>query len=171
MTKFKPFGVISLALSGFVLLSFPAEANHPVDVGNTDQVKTGKVVYQDNCAVCHGANLKGPENPADFDGIKPPRLDGLGHSTHHGDHVFYRQIKNGSRKKNGEWNDKGMPPFADTLSDREVWAAITFIKSTWTEQARMKQNLKNPGHGNQMGKKMKNNPMRHDGMKMKGHMK
>lgn len=155
-----------LLLFAATLLSLsvaPSQASHPVDPGNAHQVKLGKSVFSDNCVVCHGKNLKGPEDPKDFDGLKPPRLDADGHATHHGDHFYFDRVKNGTRMKSGEWNEKGMPPFKDALSDTEIWAAISYIKSTWPMTARMKQDKQNPGHGREqdadkMPKGMKHGP-------------
>lgn len=126
----------------------PAHATHPVDVSNPERVTLGKTVYEENCVVCHGKDLKGPENPKDFTGLKPPRLDGAGHSAHHADHAMFEQVVNGSRDKAGKPVDNGMPPFKEILSKDQIWSALTYIKSRWPMMVRMKQSAMTPGHGN-----------------------
>jgi len=32
-----------------------------------------------------------------------------------------------------------MPGFGDTLSDREIWAVLAYIKSRWPEEIRQRQ--------------------------------
>ena len=129
-----------------ITYSSESRANHPVNPNNPDQVKSGHSVFQENCVACHGVNLRGPENPKDFEGLKPPRLDSNGHASHHGDQFFFNRIKQGSRKDDGKLNEDGMPPFNEALSDQDIWAVIAYIKSTWSKEVRMKQNQKNPGH-------------------------
>lgn len=145
----KLFRIIScLAISVVTLIfAIPVQALHPVNVGNSMQVTTGKTVFEENCVACHGKDLKGPENPQDFTGIKPPRLDGAGHSAHHADHAMFEQVANGSRDKNGKPVDNGMPPFKEVLTPAQIWAALTYIKSRWPMTVRMKQSAMSPGHG------------------------
>jgi mono/diheme cytochrome c family protein len=32
-----------------------------------------------------------------------------------------------------------MPAFSETLSDEEIWAVLSFVKSTWSEKSRAYQ--------------------------------
>ena len=96
---------------------------------------------------CHGKDLKGPANLKDFSGLKPPRLDGAGHSAHHADHAMFEKVRNGSRDKSGKRIDNGMPPFKEILTDDQIWSALTYLKSRWPMAVRMKQSKMTPGHG------------------------
>jgi mono/diheme cytochrome c family protein len=139
--------IVSVLLSAiFVSVATPSFANHPVNVNDQVQITTGKNIYQDNCASCHGVKLQGPENPKDFGKRKPPRLDAKGHGYNHGDKSHYEQIVNGSINKAGKPIDDGMPPFGDVLSKQEIWATIAYMKSHWPKKMRMKQDQMNPGH-------------------------
>ncbi|WP_316980019.1 c-type cytochrome [Shumkonia mesophila] len=37
----------------------------------------------------------------------------------------------------------GMPAFGEALSDEQIWAVLAFIKSTWPEPVRQRQDLMN----------------------------
>ena len=125
-------------------------ANHLVNLEDMAQVKLGKRIYYENCATCHGNNLEGPERPADFSSKKPSRLDAAGHATHHGDQFLFTRIKWGSRTKNEEVDENGMPPFNRILSDNDIWTAIAYIKSKWSKSVKIKQDKHNPGHNMHM---------------------
>jgi len=140
-----------LGVAGALFLSAPANATHPVDVSDQHKVDAGKAIFQENCVACHGQNLRGPEDPSAFEGIKPPRLDGhAGHASHHSDLFLFERIKNGSLTKSGELKEGGMPPFDETLTDQEIWNAISYVKSKWPARVRAKQEKMNPGHGHKM---------------------
>ena len=135
----------------FVAVASPSFANHPVDINDKAQIAIGKSIYQENCAACHGVDRQGPENPKDFGKRKPPRLDAKGHGFHHGDQIHFDQITKGSRNKSGKPIDDGMPPFRDSLSDKEIWATIAFIKSHWPMKMQMMQDKMHPGHAASQG--------------------
>jgi len=149
----------------FGLIASPSFADHPVMVNDQAQVKLGKNIYQENCAACHGANLQGPENPEDYGKRKPPRLDANGHGSHHSDQVHFKQIELGSRDRFGKLIDGRMPSFHDVLKDHEIWATISYIKSHWPNNMRMKQMQMSPGHE----KRQEMRDASHH-MKSKGHM-
>ena len=150
----------------FGLIASPSFANHPVNISDQAQVKLGKKIYQENCATCHGVNLQGPENPEDFGKRKPPRLDAKGHGSHHSDQVHFKQIELGSLDKSGKLIDGRMPSFHDVLKDNEIWAAISYIKSHWPKNMRMKQIQMSPGHRHGQDRKDSSHHM-----KSKGHMR
>ena len=138
----------SLAFGAAILFAVPADATHPVDTGNHRQVSAGKTVYLENCAECHGENLRGPVNPAKFPKkLIPPRLDERGHGSHHSDRYMFNRISAGSEDKSGKPIKDGMPAFGFRLHDAQIWAVISYIKSRWPASLQRKQNALNPGHG------------------------
>lgn len=101
---------------------------------NPAQIALGESVYAANCARCHRANLEGQPNwkQAQPDGklLAPPH-DGTGHTWHHPDELLLSTIENG-----GDPSYSTMPPFAETLSENEIQAVLTFIKSSWGQDER-----------------------------------
>jgi mono/diheme cytochrome c family protein len=86
----------------------------------------GKSVYDDQCAVCHGSEGRG--KPPDF----PPLADN--HSIQMQSAVNpIRMVLNGGYPPGTSANPMpyGMPPFAQSLSDDEVAAVVTYIRTAW----------------------------------------
>ena len=107
----------------------------------TADASLGKPLYGQNCAVCHGAGLQGQKNwqRPDENGILPaPPHDKTGHTWHHDDGMLFDYIKLGGAKTLAirgvaDFNS-GMPGFAETMSDLEIWHVLAYIKSTWPKQ-------------------------------------
>lgn len=101
-------------------------------------VQRGSAVYAASCAVCHGENLEGQPNwrsPGE-DGLLPaPPHDEDGHTWHHTDEVLFGITKYGVAEFSGlEGYRNGMPIFKDVLSDEEIIAALSYIKSRWPKE-------------------------------------
>lgn len=111
-------------------------------------IAAGKVLYAENCAACHGADLEGQENwqIRGEDGRLPaPPHDRTGHTWHHADQVLFDYTKLGGRAMlaaQGIEFDSGMPGFGDRLTDREIWNILGYIKSTWPERIREMQTMR-----------------------------
>jgi mono/diheme cytochrome c family protein len=137
----KPFflllagGLVVFTLGTLALSRGEAVLNR-ADPENTDQVARGRLVYDENCASCHGANLQGQLNWRERkpDGRLPaPPHDDTGHTWHHADEQLFRITKNGVKPPLApEGYESDMPAFAETLSDEDIWAVLSFIKSTWS---------------------------------------
>ena len=101
-------------------------------------LKRGEQVYQAQCASCHGANLQGQANWRErgADGRLPaPPHDGSGHTWHHPDVVLIRITKEGVAKAVGMPDyATNMPAFGDSLSDADIVAVLSWIKSQWTPE-------------------------------------
>ena len=82
------------------------------------QLSPGKQAYNDNCASCHGADLKGTRQGPSF--IHP-----VYESSHHGDEAFYRAAANGVRAHHWRFGD--MPPVSD-VTRAEVGEIIGYIR-------------------------------------------
>ncbi|MCW8916783.1 MAG: cytochrome c [Magnetovibrio sp.] len=112
------------------------------DTSNPELVALGKQVYADNCASCHGAELRGQPNWRDRDdeGYLPaPPHDETGHTWHHDDNLLFKITKEGTASIAPVDYKTNMNGFAEILSDTEIWASLAYIKSTWPEQQRASQ--------------------------------
>ena len=100
-------------------------------------VAQGKEIYAANCASCHGADLKGEPNwrspNADMTMPAPPH-DETGHTWHHSDKTLFELTKYGLEKITKNSNYKtNMPIYDGVLTDQEIVAVLSFIKSRWPE--------------------------------------
>lgn len=114
-------------------------SNGEQDESASARVAAGEVIYQENCASCHGANGEGEPN------WKIPKEDGTypapphtidGHTWHHGDGMIFQIIKGGGDSLNIPKFKSGMPAFDETLSDEEIVAVMAYLKSLWPEEQR-----------------------------------
>ncbi|HRQ41605.1 MAG TPA: cytochrome c [Chloroflexota bacterium] len=107
-----------------------------------EAIDLGEAVYAAHCASCHGANLEGEANwkiQNEDNSFRAPPHDASGHTWHHGDPTLLEAIRLGGRRLE-ELNIGGtsnMPTFAGVLTDEEVTAVLTYIKSTWPEATRI----------------------------------
>jgi len=115
------------------------------DPSDTKLVARGEAVYAEHCASCHGAKLEGQPNwrhrlPS---GRMPaPPHDPTGHTWHHADKQLFNMTKFGpSALVPGYESD--MPGFKDKLSDADIWAALSYIESTWPAEIRERQQRMN----------------------------
>ena len=105
-----------------------------------DLVDLGKLVYENNCASCHGVNLEGQERwrEPDADGYMPaPPHDETGHTWHHPDEYLFLMTKYGLEEIIGQEYPNNMPAYKDILSDEEILASLSFIKSTWSREIKL----------------------------------
>ena len=104
-------------------------------------VARGKVVYDEQCARCHGANLEGQPDWRHRlpNGRMPaPPHDPTGHTWHHSDEQLFDMTKLGpGGLVPGYQSD--MPGFKDKLSDADIWAVLSYIESTWPTDIRERQ--------------------------------
>ncbi len=95
-------------------------------------VARGAKIYRAHCAECHGANAEGAPNwhAKGADGKYPaPPLNGTGHAWHHPASALKWTIREGTAKLGGN-----MPPWKDTLPDRDIEAVIAWFQSLWPEE-------------------------------------
>ena len=132
-------GSVALAALGMAYLVTlpiePAEASITLKPDEPAVLSLGKQVYAQNCASCHGVALEGQTNwrQRDNDGYMPaPPHDETGHTWHHPDTYLFLMTKYGIEKMIGKTYPNNMPAYEDELSDEEIIAALSFIKSTWS---------------------------------------
>ena len=103
-------------------------------------VALGASVYEANCASCHGANLEGQANwrsPGDDGRLPAPPHDKTGHTWHHDGDTLFRLTKYGTGALIGDPDyASNMPIYEDVLSDEEIIAVLSYIKSTWPDDVR-----------------------------------
>ena len=112
-----------------------AEANIALQHKDAAVVDLGRVVYAKNCASCHGVALEGQANwqQRDADGYLPaPPHDETGHTWHHPDSYLFLMTKYGIEEMIGKSYPNNMPAYEDKLTDEEILAALSYIKSTWS---------------------------------------
>lgn len=117
---------------------------------DTAVVAQGQSLYAANCAACHGEGLKGQPDwrSPGFDGLMPaPPHDETGHTWHHDDETLFRLTKLGPAAVVGGDHRSAMPAYEDMLSDEEIIAVLSFIKSTWPEEIRTRHDSLNAARG------------------------
>ena len=133
-----------ISIAGMILfgiITASVEAHHAqketpivLDYLQPVTVQLGSVLYAEQCASCHGQNLEGQADwhQRDQDGYLPaPPHDETGHTWHHSDQDLFEMTKYGVGAFAGEGYKTRMPIYQDTLSDREILAVLSFIKSSW----------------------------------------
>ena len=69
--------------------------------------------------------------------LPAPPHDETGHTWHHTDEVLFELTKYGLAKMSGLTDHKtNMPTYEGVLSDEEIIAVLSFIKSRWPEDVR-----------------------------------
>ena len=129
------FLLISVALLTVSSTSF-AEA---IELRPNDAVyvKMGEKVYLEQCASCHGVNLEGQVGWQDtmVDGMRlAPPNDKSGHTWHHPDEMLFNLTKYGFKAMINDDYKVSMPVYDGILSDEEIIASLSYIKSTWPEE-------------------------------------
>ncbi len=114
----------------------------PGDPGDAEQVAQGKAVYDENCAACHGADLEGQPNwrermPTGY--LPAPPHDESGHTWHHPDQQLFAITKRGTAAFAPPGYATTMIGFGERLPDRDIWAALAYIKSRWPDTIRKQQ--------------------------------
>lgn len=124
------------ALLGVIACTQRQQTFDHLDAENAEWIRLGQTVYDRQCAACHGAKLEGQPNwktPGPDGKLPAPPHDESGHTWHHPDSYLIHVVKDGFTlgvdKPNGYLNN--MPAFGKMLSDREIVAVLSYIKSRW----------------------------------------
>lgn len=104
---------------------------------DAEVVSLGRRIYAVQCAACHGAALEGQPN---WQKRKPngrlpaPPHDETGHTWHHPDSILFAITKFGPAAVVGDARyQSDMPAYQGKLSDEEILAVLSYIKSSWPE--------------------------------------
>ena len=145
-------GTVLLAGGAAALLWFVGEPAPAGLLRPNDQevVMLGARIYRENCASCHGAALEGQPDwhiPGSDGRLPAPPHDETGHSWHHPDQILFDLTKHGLQKFAGADYRSDMPAFEGVLTDAEIIAVLSFIKSRWPAEAREYQDQMNARAG------------------------
>lgn len=117
-----------------------------IDPDDMAQVARGKAVYDQHCAQCHGSQLQGEPDwrtrlPSGT--LPAPPHDASGHTWHHADEYLFAVTKHGLARFAPPDYKSTMPSFVGKLSDADIRAALAYIKSSWPEDIRQRQETLN----------------------------
>lgn len=100
------------------------------DRGAQASLQMGAKLYDKQCASCHGANGEGA-------GLAYPPLAGNRALTSASAINPIRMVLNGGYPPSTAGNPRpyGMPPFGPSLSDTEVAAVVSYVRSAWGNRA------------------------------------
>lgn len=86
----------------------------------SDIALSGKVAFDENCAVCHGQNAVGSDQG-------PPLIHIIYEPGHHNDASFYRAVAQGVRGHHWRF---GNMPVIEGVSEAQVTQIIAYIRET-----------------------------------------
>ena len=134
-------GTVIVLGAGLVWWMIAAGEPTKPDPNSRSLVARGKVVYAQQCASCHGANLEGQPNWRERlpNGQLPaPPHDATGHTWHHSDKELFEMVNHGIPEiVPGYQTD--MPKYEGVLSASDIWAVLSFIESSWPPVIRERQ--------------------------------
>lgn len=140
-------GVLAIGAIGYLLFSYNQTPKAlTLSPDDATVVALGKEVYARECAICHGANLEGQPNwrkRLPTGRLPAPPHDETGHSWHHADQLLIQITKFGPGYAAGPDYESDMPAYNDILTDQEIVAALSYIKSTWPARIRSKHDVIN----------------------------
>lgn len=89
-----------------------------------ESVERGRVLYEQNCVVCHGADGRG-DGPGAAE-LNPQPTDFRLHTPLHTDVQFYNFIADG-------FPGSAMPAFRDQLSEEDIWNLVNFLRAAFSD--------------------------------------
>ena len=139
------FAMVSVAAN---MLLGPTQSPGSILKPSDPEVRTaGVLIYAEQCAACHGQDLEGQPNwrQRNPDGkLRAPPHGATGHTWHHPDETLFSITKFGAAKAaelDGYQSD--MPVYAGVLTDDEIIAVLSYIKSTWPVEIRERHDAMN----------------------------
>lgn len=147
---------IALSTGVFAVLGLAAWTVHALLPGEAEQTflqwrdpaitARGEALYRVHCSACHG--MPDGSMPAPAGNEATPPHDEHGHTWQHPDFALFQLIRDGVAVANCVPVDpERMPPFKGILSDAELVAVLSYIKSTWPEETRQHHDKVNMMYG------------------------
>lgn len=109
------------------------------------QMATGRALYAQHCASCHGADRQGQpdwQTPHPDGSLPAPPHDETGHTWHHDDTFLTDYILRGGQAVLDDLGvafPSAMPGFADSLNPQDAAAILAYLKSHWPHDLRTHQ--------------------------------
>lgn len=107
---------------------------------STARLETGRAVYQQHCASCHGERLQGQPDwrrRLPNGRLPAPPHDDSGHTWHHPDAMLFAMVRDGLVPPLAPPDyESDMPAFRGRLGDEQIWAVLAWIKSHWSPAVR-----------------------------------
>lgn len=94
-------------------------AGNPVPATD-ESIANGKMLFEQNCVVCHGAEGRGDGPQAE--GLDPKPADLRQHLPYHTDPQFFAFIANG-------FPGTAMPAWREDFTDDEIWNIINYLRT------------------------------------------
>ncbi len=118
--------IIAIPIGVYSIVTFTREATPGLTLTNPflpdeESLKTGRELFNKNCAACHGEQGRGDGPAAANLAIKPPDY-GSGHLDIHTDGDIFYWIQNGISQ------GSPMPAFKDKLTDDEIWHVVNYVR-------------------------------------------
>lgn len=130
--------VLIMAALGIAVVLFSSDRSTSLlQPRNSYIVAQGAEIYAASCASCHGANLGGEVDwqTRGQDGKMPaPPHDDSGHTWHHTDQLLFDLTKKGISDLLDQDYRTNMPAYEGVLTDQEIVAVLSFIKSRWPQR-------------------------------------
>ncbi len=121
-----------------VIMSLRSQTIPAIDPDDPEAVALGRQVYEAQCASCHGINLEGQADSPEGTLPAPPH-DETGHTWHHNDVYLVESIKLGGARLSSSQGVSAMPAYENILSDEQIGAVLSYIKSAWPTDIRLSQ--------------------------------
>jgi mono/diheme cytochrome c family protein len=128
------FGLGVVLILVAVVWTLSNQAAPAINPSDAEMIALGQQVYDGQCASCHGTNLEGEENwrePGSGGLLKAPPHDETGHTWHHDDAYLVESIKRGGPRLPTDVGISPMPAYDNILTDEEITAVLSYIKSQW----------------------------------------
>ena len=139
-----------LVLAGLVAAAFVLRPSGAEGVrlapDDAQVVALGAQVYATECAACHGTALEGQpdwRNPGADGLLSAPPHDATGHTWHHDDATLFTLTKHGLAGLMENAPPSGMPAYEGVLTDGEIVAVLSYIKSTWPAEVQARHDATN----------------------------
>src|SRR5712691_8078845 len=129
-----------------------AVANHGATVRAGDEASSldlGRAIYQQHCALCHGADAQGASHWQERDAhgeLPAPPHNTEGHTWRHSDADLYQMVSKGWRDPFNKTQRLTMPAFGEQMSPEQIRAVIMYLKTLWTSEQRQFQLEESQGH-------------------------
>jgi len=126
--KFVPLLIAAILLGGVIIMF--SQNNGEIITSTSSYIvnvkvpelspiaKEGEVLFDNNCAACHGKNAGGSE-------FGPPFVNDIYNPGHHGDEAFVRAALNGVQAHH--WGFGNMPP-QPQVSEQQVLKIVRYVR-------------------------------------------